>query len=124
MCEAIPWAGERGIAEAGTRNGSEPHVQPARFLLPGVRTRQKFPARVQRAHVGQALAAEPDPIIGDEITSAFDTIVAAAIIQLSKDLRDRLKVAYVFIFHYLSSVPELRTDWLHEVMEARRTAAQ
>ncbi len=118
----------------------------------------------QRVNLARALAAEPDLIICDEITSALDSVVAAAIIQLLKDLRDRLKVAYIFISHdlstvanfadriavmrlgevvdygttaeilnpphheytelLLSSVPDLRTDWLDEISERRRRAAQ
>jgi peptide/nickel transport system ATP-binding protein len=58
----------------------------------------------QRINLARNLAAEPDLIICDEITSALDTVVAAAIMQLLKDLRDRLGVAYVFISHDLSTV--------------------
>jgi len=113
----------------------------------------------QRVNLARALAAEPRMVICDEITSALDTIVAKAILHLLDDLQKRLKVAYVFISHdistvaqishdiavmrngvivasgptadilkpphheytelLLSSVPEMRTDWLDDVANSR-----
>ena len=51
-----------------------------------------------------ALAAEPDIILCDEVTSALDTVVAANVIELLRDLQDRLRVSYLFISHDLSTV--------------------
>jgi len=58
----------------------------------------------QRINFARALAAEPQLIICDEITSSLDTIVAEAIMQLLGDLRDRLRMTYVFISHDLSVI--------------------
>jgi peptide/nickel transport system ATP-binding protein len=117
----------------------------------------------QRINLARALAAEPQLIICDEITSALDTIVAEAIFELLRDLQERLHVSYIFISHdistiakvadtvavmcngevveygtteeiltpphhgytelLLTSVPDLRTDWLDEI-RARRAAAR
>jgi peptide/nickel transport system ATP-binding protein len=113
----------------------------------------------QRVGIARALAAEPDIIICDEVTSALDQLVGEEILRLLKRLQDELGIAYLFITHdlgtvkriankvvvmlkgklvasgetakvfappyhpytelLLSSVPEMRSDWLDEVLERR-----
>ncbi|WP_156840411.1 ABC transporter ATP-binding protein [Novosphingobium aquimarinum] len=115
----------------------------------------------QRVNLARALAAEPDIILCDEVTSALDTVVRGAILDLLAELRRDLGVAYLFISHdietvkalcddivvlykgtrvesgvrdsynvppvhpytdlLISSVPELRSDWLSD--ESERAAA-
>jgi len=117
----------------------------------------------QRVSIARALAAEPDLIICDEVTSALDQLVGEEILRLLKRLQDELGVAYMFITHdlgvvkrvankvvvmlrgqmvasgvtasvfappyhpytelLLSSVPEMRPDWLDEVLARRRAKA-
>jgi len=113
----------------------------------------------QRIGIARALAAEPDLIICDEVTSALDQLVGEEILRLLKRLQEELGLAYLFITHdlgtvkriankvavmlkgklvaggetakvfappyhpytelLLSSVPEMRSDWLDEVLESR-----
>lgn len=58
----------------------------------------------QRVNLARALAAEPELLLCDEVTSALDTVVGAAILELIDELRRRLGIATVFISHDISTV--------------------
>jgi peptide/nickel transport system ATP-binding protein len=113
----------------------------------------------QRVCIARALAAEPDLIICDEVTSALDPLVADGILDLLGRLQREHGYAYLFITHdlgtvkriadrvavmlrgrivaegpreavfappyhpytklLLSSVPEMRLDWLDGVLAER-----
>jgi oligopeptide/dipeptide ABC transporter ATP-binding protein len=64
----------------------------------------------QRVMIGMALVCHPKLLIADEPTTALDVTIQAQILELMKDLQDRLGMAILLITHDLGVIAEMCDD--------------
>jgi microcin C transport system ATP-binding protein len=84
--------------------------------LPGAESRlgayphQLSGGQRQRVMIAMAIANEPDILIADEPTTALDVTIQAHILQLLRDLRERLGMALLLITHDLTIVRKMADE--------------
>ena len=85
-----------GIPEAGKRVDEYPHQ-----LSGGMR---------QRVMIAMALAGDPELLIADEPTTALDVTIQAQILDLLKELQEKLNMSIIFITHDLGVISEMADE--------------
>ena len=60
----------------------------------------------QRVMIAMGLACNPDVIIADEPTTALDVIVAHQVMELIKDIREKLDLSMILITHDISVIAQ------------------
>ena len=85
-----------GIPEAGKRVDEYPHQ-----LSGGMR---------QRVMIAMALSGDPELLIADEPTTALDVTIQARILQLLKDLQEKLHMSIIIITHDLGVIAEMADE--------------
>jgi peptide/nickel transport system ATP-binding protein len=92
-------------------------------LTPPERYLGKFPHELsggqrQRVAIARALAASPDALLADEPVSMLDVSIRLGVLNLLRDLKDRLRLAILYITHDIASARYFADDTL--VMYAGR----
>jgi peptide/nickel transport system ATP-binding protein len=115
-----------GLGRAEARRRSIELLDLVRIPAPDRRV-DEYPHQLsggmrQRVMIAMALACDPKILIADEPTTALDVTIQAGILDLLRDIRERLGTAIVLITHNLGVVADIADRVL--VMYAGRKAEE
>jgi len=120
------------IQKVGSRQDQASRVRELMTLVGlSVDSVQRYPhefsgGQRQRIGIARALSTEPDFIVCDEAVSALDVSIQAQIINLLKNLQERLGLTLLFIAHDLNVVrivsDQVAVMYLGRVVESGPTA--
>ena len=83
--------------------------------------------QARRVGIARALALHPDILVADEPTAGLDVSVAAGLLNLLKDLRERLNLTYIVITHNLNVIgfiaDRVAVMYLGKIVELAETKA-
>ena len=109
LTEAIHAAREASAAEA--EDQALQLLELVRILRPGqvlgMRSHELSGGMRQRVMIAAALVQEPEILIADEPTTALDVTIQREILSLINRLRERLKMALIFVSHDLAVIEEV-----------------
>jgi peptide/nickel transport system ATP-binding protein len=116
----------RGVSRAAARKRTIELLELVRIPAPERRL-EEFPHQLsggmrQRVMIAMALACDPRVLVADEPTTALDVTIQAGILDLMRDIRERLGTSILLITHNLGVVADLADRVL--VMYAGRKAEE
>ncbi len=115
-----------GLSRAAARERAIALLDLVRIPAPARRI-DEYPHQLsggmrQRVMIAMALACDPKILIADEPTTALDVTIQAGILDLMRDIRDRLGTAIVLITHNLGVIADIADNVV--VMYAGRKAEE
>jgi peptide/nickel transport system ATP-binding protein len=115
-----------GLGRGEARNRTIELLELVRIPAPERRV-DEYPHQLsggmrQRVMIAMALACDPKILIADEPTTALDVTIQAGILDLLRDIRERLGTAIILITHNLGVVADIADDVI--VMYAGRKAEE